>query len=203
MLNSDLYRQVSPREWLHSIMPVENMPSVMEHGILSHNKMRYLPHCSIAKEGVQNRRDNKSVPRGMALHDYANLYFNPRNAMMYARHEMFNSICVLLIDPCVLDWDNVVVSDGNAASDVTRFFMPSDGLRRIDFEAVNTIYWNDPDPYLYEAKKRVVCAEVLVPYQVPYCCIQGAYVATKTVGERLLSIGFDRGIHINRNIFFC
>jgi hypothetical protein len=67
----------------HCIMPLENIPSVLEHGILSHERMASLPHRSVAMQGVQERRDLKQVPGGLKLHQYANLYFHARNPMLY------------------------------------------------------------------------------------------------------------------------
>jgi len=52
----------------HSIMPMENIPSVLEHGILSHERASKLPHASVAMDAIQERRDLKQVPGGLKLH---------------------------------------------------------------------------------------------------------------------------------------
>jgi len=69
---------------LHNIMPIANIPFVMEHGILSHNLRERLkiPNHSVALEEVQELRARKVVPGGRPLHDYANLYFDAHNPML-------------------------------------------------------------------------------------------------------------------------
>ena len=69
----------------HCIMPISNIASVMTHGILSYDRASKLRHRSIALQPVQDRRDKKQVSGGLKLHQYANLYFNARNPMMFKR----------------------------------------------------------------------------------------------------------------------
>ena len=73
---------------LYFITPIDNMASIFKHGLLSHNKIKAsrLSHKSVAHGDVQKRREDKVIPGGKRkLHDYVNLYFNPRNSMMYSR----------------------------------------------------------------------------------------------------------------------
>ncbi|EQD40247.1 hypothetical protein B1B_14996, partial [mine drainage metagenome] len=67
---------------LHSIMPISNIGSVMTHGVLSYERAARLAHHSVALQPVQDRRDQKQVPGGLKLHQYANLYFHARNPML-------------------------------------------------------------------------------------------------------------------------
>lgn len=87
---------------LHCIMPIANMCSIMEHGILSHHRARAHQHESCASEEVQARRADKDVG-GRPLHDYVNLYFNARNAMMYALQHRHDELCVVRVDHTVID----------------------------------------------------------------------------------------------------
>lgn len=66
----------------HCIMPIGNVPSVLEHGILSYELAAKLAHHSVAMPEVQDLRDKKQVPGGLKLHQYANLYFHARNPML-------------------------------------------------------------------------------------------------------------------------
>ncbi|NMA20497.1 MAG: DUF4433 domain-containing protein [Lentisphaerae bacterium] len=79
-------------------MPIANIASVMAHGILSHNEAAQLNHADISLADVQERRERKSVPGGLLLHEYANLYFCARNPMMYRRQNERERLCVLLVD---------------------------------------------------------------------------------------------------------
>ncbi|MBI2487456.1 MAG: DUF4433 domain-containing protein [Deltaproteobacteria bacterium] len=97
------------------------LPSIIKNGILCHNKAQKLKHNVIHDPIVQELRKSKQIPGGGKLHDYANLYFNPRNAMMYKRKDLHKVICILIIDPKILNATNVVISDMNASSNYARF----------------------------------------------------------------------------------
>ena len=51
---------------LHYIASLDNVPSILECGILSKNEVtrRRLQYESVASEEVQARRDSRRVPRG-------------------------------------------------------------------------------------------------------------------------------------------
>lgn len=72
---------------LHCIMPLANVPSVMAQGILSYERAAKLPHHSVAMQPVQDKRDQKQVPGGLKLHQYANVYFHARNPMLFKRKD--------------------------------------------------------------------------------------------------------------------
>jgi len=111
---------------LHCIMPIENIPSVIKHEILSHNLQRKkkIHNHSIALQGVQELRVRKVVLGAIPLHDYANLYFDAHNPMLSRVREYNNKICVLRISPKVLDLPKVAISDRNAACDFVVFSIP-------------------------------------------------------------------------------
>src|SRR5271156_1538012 len=98
-----------------SIMPLENIPSIRELGILSNEKAAKVPHYSVALEAVQERRDLKHVPGGLRLHQYANLYFHARNPMLFKRKETAATLCVLRVSIEVARIEGVVITDRNAS----------------------------------------------------------------------------------------
>lgn len=110
----DLFRTKSGRNGFHNIMPMENIPSVIKNGILSNELAGKIQHSSIAMNEVQSIRDKIQVPGGLMLHQYANLYFDSRNPMMYKRKN--EDICVLKISDSVLELADVIISDMNASS---------------------------------------------------------------------------------------
>ncbi|UIJ46246.1 DUF4433 domain-containing protein [Sphingomonas cannabina] len=112
---------------LHCIMPIANLPSVLAHGILSYERAAQLQHASVAMQPVQDRRDQRRVPQGLRLHQYANLYFHARNPMLYKRLGEAGSLCVLRVSLDVLAMPGAVITDSNAASDYARFLHPSNG----------------------------------------------------------------------------
>lgn len=166
-------------EELCYIAPIENIPSICQHGILSHNMARRLRArpASLAMQEVQDIRAKKSVPGGRALHDYANLYICARNPMLYKRLSQHAEICVLRINPDVLDIPGTVVTDGNAASDYTLFRPAPRGLEIVDRELTFLLDWRDADQITYWRKRRAKCAEALVPDRVPPQYLIGAYVS--------------------------
>ncbi len=203
----ELFWRITGKKALGNITHIDNIPSIMQHGILCHELVQKLKHQSIALEKVQDRRHRKRVPNGLLLHQYACLYFSPRNPMMFYRKchtEIYKleDLCVLSVSPRVLNIDGTVISDGNASSSITRFYEAEEGLQSIDFETVYAKWWNSEDVFEKEEKKRVKCAEVLVPYSIPYDLVTGAVVPTKSTEEALRLRGFDKRIVVSPNVFF-
>jgi hypothetical protein len=174
----------------HFITPISNLGSILMHGILSHERSAKLEHLSVALTTVQGRRHSKSVPGGLNLHSYANLYFDARNPMMYYLKDRTDLI-VVRVSPDVLDIPDAVVSDGNAAAEGTRFYPSHEGLYNLDSERVFALYWTDPDYWLMKEKKRARCAEILVPNLIPSTYIQGCYVDTEEKSRECLGLFED------------
>jgi hypothetical protein len=176
---------------------------MMAHGILSHARAAALPHDSIANESVQHYRRDKQLPSGRMLHEYANLYFHARNPMMYYRKDDHLQLVVIRVAPQVLDLPDVMIADGNAARTFgTAFWGPTDGLERLDYERVFAEYWTDPDPAEQHEKKRVKCAEVLVPDFVPPHLLRGIYVSCSEAARHLHLTAEALEVTIDEHMFF-
>jgi ssDNA thymidine ADP-ribosyltransferase, DarT len=189
---------------LHCIMPIENIPSVIRHGILSHEQASRLEHDDISLSDVQDKRDRKTVPSRLKLHQYANLYFCARNPMMYKRRNHKGNLCVLRISKEVLKLQNVVLAVQNAASKYVSFYKSPQGLHSINFDMVFADNWKHPEDQIAEWRhSSAKCAEVLVPHCVEFCYIIGAYVANETAKVNLENTGFDKSITINAEMFFA
>ena len=190
---------------LYYICHIENLPSIIKDGILCYNKAKKLKHKVIHDPNVQERRKNKQIPGGGKLHDYANLYFNPRNAMMYKRKELHKEICILILDPKILNATNVVISDMNASSDYARFYSLKE-LDKLDGELIFAKDWTHPDPIEYFKRKSAVCAEVLVPSFIPSNFITGIYVSCNESREKVKRLLEDSPlqdeIFVNDDLFF-
>lgn len=187
---------------LHCIMPMANIGSVITHGILSYERAARLVHHSVALQPVQDKRDQKQVPGGLKLHQYANLYFHARNPMMFKRKDEASNICVLTISTQVLCLVGTVITDQNAASDYARYLDPSQwGV--LDFEAIFALDWRHPDnPPAYYRHKAQKCAEVLVPQQVEPRYLTGAYVVDNTAKTQLTGLGFVLPVAVKPMLFF-
>lgn len=185
---------------LHCIMPIGNITSVMRHGILSHEQAAKLPHHSVAMQEIQDKRDQKSVPNGLRLHQYANLYFHARNPMLFKRrHE---DVCVLRLSMDVFAMPEAVITDQNAASDYVRFLSPTQWAV-LDFDDIFAMDWRHPgDPYRYYRHKSRKCAEVLLPQRIAPNLITGAFVVDEAARGRLNQAGFTLPIVIDPEFFF-
>lgn len=185
---------------LHCIMPISNVASVLRHGILSHEKAAQLQHQSVAMQAMQDRRDVKTVPGGLKLHQYANLYFHARNPMLSARRS--EDVCVLRVSTQVFDINGAVITDQNAASNYVRFYAPNQ-WPLLEFDAIYARDWTHPDDQIKEWRhKSRKCAEVLVPHRVSSDMIIGAYVVDEAAGARLNETGLSRSIAIDADFFF-
>ncbi len=191
-------------------MPIENIPSVLKYGILSHNQIgeKKLQNSSVAMREIQERRDNICIPNGMRLHNYANLYFDARNPMMFKlkSNNRHHEICVLEIDQAILQETNVIISDRNASSAYTKF---SESIENIAFEKIYAKYWK-PQGHSSDCRcldchenKSIKCAEVLVPYRVDPSFFVGAHVANESAKQKLQEKGFGSKIFLTPDLFFC
>ena len=181
-------------------MPVGNIPSVLAQGILSHEAAAKLKHHSVAMQPIQDKRDQKSVPGGQRLHQYANLYFHARNPMLSVRrHE---DICILRVSTAVLSLPGSVITDQNAASKYVRFLGPAQ-WRYLDFDDIYARDWKHPEDQIREWRhKSRKCAEVLVPQRVPPTMLLGAYTVDDAARTRLNQAGFALPVTIDEDFFF-
>ena len=182
-------------------MPIQNIPSVMEHGILSNERCAKLHHADVSMVEIQERRDQKKVPGGLKLHKYANLYFDSRNPMMYKRKEQVEALCVLRVSVDVLELDGTVIADRNASSDYVSFLSPA-FINSLDFVKIYAADWRHEDRIEYLIHRSIKCAEVLVPDHIDFNYIIGAYVANNNVKNLLINKGFNLEIMVKPNIFF-
>lgn len=147
-------------KYLYHMTAISNLRSILEHGLLSHNAAhsRELVTRDISDPEVQDRRADKRDPiYNRPLHDYVPLYFSPRNPMLYRRREIQQNLVILGINPMVIFEANTIFSDGNAASQETKFYSDAVRLGNLPWNIINASSWSEfPDG------RRSKCAEVLV-----------------------------------------
>ena len=184
------------------IIPIATVPSVLQHGILSHRRAGKVVHNSIALQDVQNLRAKKIVPNGRALREYANLYICPRNPMLLKKSDIHEQICVLRVSADVLDIPNVVVTDSNAASKYVSFKPAPEGLAIVDRSQTFAEWWTHDDQIEQWRHSAQKCAEVLVPDAVPPAYLVGAYVSCDGSRERLQRLAPVLPITVDAHLFF-
>lgn len=195
---------------LHCIMPVVNLPSVVQHGVLSHVRVQSLTggqHASVASARVQAIRAGKQVPQGRPLHEYANLYLYARNSMMFL---ILNEggvtaaeLAVLRLHTDVLDVPSTVIADGNAAGKYTSFRASPGGLAHVDKDRCFADSWKHPDDQIEEWRhKSEMCAEVLVPDSVPPRFLLGAWVVDDAAKAIVDGINLGLACRVRPKLFF-
>lgn len=187
---------------LHYITHVGNLPSIMINGLLSHERARLFAPTSMADEAVQARRRQKVVPGGRPLHHYVNLYIHARNPMLYRLQGRYHEVCVLAVSLEVIRRRDVVITDGNAAADMVRFYAAPDGLNWLDRDLVLAEYWTQGNEFEKHARKVARCAEVLVPDRIGPEHVLRAYVAADEVGEAIRAMGCGLNAVVDPHLFF-
>jgi hypothetical protein len=145
---------------------IDNLKSILEHGILSHTiaHTRGYVKVDISNKTVNEKRNRVEASLGGNIHDFAPLYINPRNPMLFylCKNSEKENLVLLKINPHILLADNVAFSNGNAAVRTTQFYRNIDDFNKLNWTVIGQEYWtNHPDG------RRIRCSEVLVHEQIP------------------------------------
>jgi len=188
---------------LHNINHLDNLASIFQVGIQSHNRAKKIHHRSVAMPEIQERRAKVVLPNGKRLHDYANLYINARNKMMFKINHLHEELCILRIDKRILHDPSVVIADQNASSHYCRFGSGLGGLDRIDHETVFADSWIHAGDQIAEWRHgSQMCAEVLVLNAVPPEYITGVYTSCEKTAEAVHASCPHTKITVNSKLFF-
>jgi hypothetical protein len=159
---------------LYYITHVNNIPSILQRGILSHERIdsENIDFTPIYDKDIVSYRKDIITPSGKSLWTFANLYFRARNPMLYrvVFEKGADSIAVVGADKRILKLDGVFVTDGNAASSYTQMSLPSNDILFEILKETDRKYWNNLD-----SSKRKIMAECLVPEIVPLDYIKSIY----------------------------
>ena len=150
---------------LYYITHIDNVPSILERGILSHDRVEedQLKYTLIYDEQIVANRQSRLVPDGRTLWSFANLYFQPRNAMLYrvAHEKNPEDIAIVAVRREIMDNPDTYFSTGNAAhsqSNILNRTKAAKDLMPLVKEAVAREWWSEAD-----GSKRTMVAECLVP----------------------------------------
>lgn len=174
---------------LYYITHINNLPSIYEYGILSHNRLEAegVPSTRIYDEGIVSRRRHILTPDGRSLWNFANLYFEPRNPMLYRvlNNKSPDDIVILAVLPTVLSRKDIFISTGNAAHSLSEIFPASERARVIPQirRNIDIEWWTEED-----GSKRTIMAECLVPDVITPDMIGTIYVANHEVKNKVKEI---------------
>ncbi len=161
------------------ITHMQNLRSIMQRGVLSHRNIesQNIPFKPIYNSQIVSNRRNRTTPAGKSLWEYANLYFQPRNAMLFqvTRTVGPSEVAVLAISQDIMAQPGSFISMGNAAS-MDSEIVPS-GHAKVAIKEISK--WIDNEWWTEEVGlKRKMMAELLVPSEVAAEHILSIYVAT-------------------------
>ena len=170
---------------------IDNISSIMKNGLLAHGNR--FQKQDISDHSVNDRRSKLDTVYRKPVHSYVPFYFNPKNAMLYKRKEIQEDIVILVFSKNLISEQGAVFTDGNASSNVTRFFNKLEDLKWLNWNCLNDRSWNN-----YRDGRRVRMAEVLVPNCVGVekldkivCCSYKTYARLKKVVPRHIDVDLD------------
>ena len=175
-----------------------NLAGILQHGILSHTDVLVrndILATDISDAGAQKWRDREESANHRSIHDYAPLYINPKNPMLFVRRCLQHEIVILKISSGVLQNGQHVFTDGNAASRDTRFSSDSNVVAD-SLTALNAEYWAN----CIDGKRRR-CAELLVYPRVQPIHIL-SIICSNNALAREIETGTDLQIEVNPSMFF-
>jgi O-acetyl-ADP-ribose deacetylase (regulator of RNase III) len=172
---------------LYYITHINNVPSILKHGIFCHERIEteHIEYTRIYDEGIVSNRHNILVPDGRSLWKFTNLFFQPRNPMLYRvlSEKSFKEIAIISVQPRILDRLDIFISTGNAAHSLSEILPSGEGrkiLPQIFRDTLKVEWWNEAD-----GSKRKIMAECLVPDSISADDIQTIYVSGHEEKENL------------------
>jgi len=205
----DFYLQPKNVQYLYYFSRIENLDNIIKHGILSYNEVNNMNIDSItfAEETVQVRRDRRNIflSNNMKknLHDLVPLYFKSKTPTLYARKDIQDKIFFCKIETSILSDKNVGIAftDGNAASDQTKFYWNVMNLTKLNWDIILDSRWND-----YEDGRRQCNSEFLIYPKVSLNRINEFIVINESnrdlIIDKLQTYGKDNKVSVNKELFF-
>jgi len=176
---------------LFYITHIDNIESILKHGILSHNLAhdKGIVNEDISNQSVNARRNRFENTLGGNIHDYSPLYFNHKNPMLYTlcKNRDRNTIVLLRINPHILLSNDVSFSDGNAASRSTNFYNNIEDFNKLNWDLIKQGSWYNYELGIEEGR-RVMCSEALVKNKIPLFLINDIFVYDEKVLDRILPL---------------
>jgi O-acetyl-ADP-ribose deacetylase (regulator of RNase III) len=191
---------------LYYICHIDNIKSILDLGLLSHNESQKVESKTIYDASIINHRNaiKPHKDKDYTLWNFANLYFNARNAMLYrVMHEIGEeNVAIIQFNKLTIDYaqnNNSLISLGNAAHNESSFVDINNGIKQLKkiWKSWNKEYWNDAD-----GSKRLMMSELLVLEKIPPEFISSIYVANERIGDKVKSLTSFENIITQPNLFF-
>ena len=167
---------------LEHITHLQNVADICDQGILNHYEARSKNPYDISNHQVQNLRERQEPVYNRRIHEYAPLYFNTRNPMLYVNISRQENIYVVQISLDVLDDMPFLFTDGNAAANKTFFSNNIDDLDKLPINVLKSKYWTN-----FNDGRRKMCSEVLIYDHIPARYIEKVYCRSLSAKSRACS----------------
>jgi hypothetical protein len=210
LMKDGQYEKFEEIESLYHMCHSRNVASINQNGILSRTAMRNSQQFfkDIAdSEIVEKRGRYIDSVHNKSLHEYASLYINPRNSMLYrmgyGENGEFDSrnlddIVIVEVTGNLIRSPNwAIFSDGNAASQNSKYYKPGDweGLSKLNRNEIFSSTWEGKEDI-----KRKMQAEVLVRDKVNPGEIRGFHFRTQEALEKLPPLRCQKSV--SPHLFF-
>jgi len=182
---------------------IDNLMSILEHGIFSHNTApNYL---DISNPDVNSRRERADPIHKKSLHEYVPLYFNPRNAMLYEKQAEYRSdIVVLEVARRVCLSNYTLFTERNAAANGCRFAYCLSDVRKFDWPNIQCRNWIK-NGFVNVDIKQLMMSECLVYGNIDNEDLAAIHTVNTSVSSRLQSMLASvqhPSIHSSPGLFF-
>ena len=192
---------------LYYITHIDNLPSILDKGIFCHKRIEEeeIQFTPIYDAEIVECRKNIEIPSNRNLWDFANLYFQPRNAMLYRvvffSGKDIDDIIIIGIKRAILSRSDICVTTGNAVSSFSDILLAAEAKKNID----NIRKKTDKEWWAFEdGSKRELMAECLVPDKISPNYIEEIYVANRNAFVKVEKLIGKGGIPVipEPSIFF-
>jgi len=180
---------------LYYITHVVNIPSILRQGILSHQRVlsEGVTYEPIYDADIVANRKEIQAPNGKSLWSFANVYFQPRNAMLYRvlLRRKVEEVAVLSVSRDILNSAGAFISMGNAASAYSEIVSASEKAAAVPqiLRWISNEYWTEE-----MGLKRKMMAECLIPEAVPPEYVHGIFVGSHNAASRVSEILGSAGV---------
>ena len=174
---------------LFYITHIDNVASILKHGVMSHKTIEEskIPFTKIYDASIVSSRQHRKTPDGKSLWEYANIYLQARNPMLYRVlcEKNASDIVVFGIDRTIMTTPCSFFSAGNAASMLSEIvpIRESGKAFKVVKNDIESQWWKDED-----GSKRKIMAECLIPNLIPPDHIRTIYVSNNTNADKVKAI---------------
>lgn len=182
---------------------IDNVASIMKHGIFSHNSAP--DYTDISNPKVNSIRKRIDPIHKFPLHEYVPFYFNPRNAMLYEKQaEYAENLIILEARRRICLSHYTIFSERNAATEACRFVYCLSDLAEFDWKAIYSQSWSSRGICSIDTK-QLMMSECLVRHHVATEDLLWAHTMNRSAACKLASLvdgGSQARIRCSPELYF-